>query len=81
MFFYALFFSFSLAKGENCHILDSPVYPLLAKDGDVIIGGLFSIHSGIQTPSVQYTERPEPFICIRFVIVENLELFILQEHD
>ncbi|XP_058242921.1 extracellular calcium-sensing receptor-like [Hemibagrus wyckioides] len=60
----------SLAKGENCHILDSPVYPLLAKDGDVIIGGLFSIHSGIQTTSVQYTERPEPFICIRFNLRE-----------
>ncbi|XP_053534294.1 extracellular calcium-sensing receptor-like [Ictalurus punctatus] len=53
------------AEGENCHILENPAYPLLSKDGDVIIGAIFSIH-GTQTQSLPYTEKPQPLICIRF---------------
>ncbi|XP_053534293.1 extracellular calcium-sensing receptor-like [Ictalurus punctatus] len=52
-----------LARGENCHILDNPEYPLLSKDGDVIIGAIFSIHRGTQMQSMAYTEKPQPLIC------------------
>ncbi|XP_034161199.2 extracellular calcium-sensing receptor-like [Pangasianodon hypophthalmus] len=61
---------FFLAKGENCHILGNPAYPLLAKDGDVIIGAVFSIHDGTQMQSLPYTEKPHPLICIRFNLRE-----------
>ncbi|XP_026783478.3 extracellular calcium-sensing receptor-like [Pangasianodon hypophthalmus] len=70
MFFLVLLLYFSLAKGENCHILDSPAYPLLSKDGDVIIGGLFSIHGDIKLLSLPYTEKPEPLICTSFNLRE-----------
>ncbi|XP_053478336.1 extracellular calcium-sensing receptor-like [Ictalurus furcatus] len=64
MLYLVLLLYFSLAKGENCHILGNPAYPLLSKDGDVIIGAIFSIH-GTQVQSLPYTEKPQPLICIR----------------
>ncbi|XP_026783485.1 extracellular calcium-sensing receptor-like [Pangasianodon hypophthalmus] len=60
----------NMAKGENCRILENPAYPLLAKDGDVIIGAVFSIHDGTQMQSLPYTEKPHPLICIRFNLRE-----------
>ncbi|XP_053356946.1 extracellular calcium-sensing receptor-like [Clarias gariepinus] len=62
----------SLTNGEYCHILESPEYPLLSKDGDVIIGASFSIyiHDATQMVSVAYTEEPKPLICIRFNLSE-----------
>ncbi|XP_058242925.1 extracellular calcium-sensing receptor-like [Hemibagrus wyckioides] len=59
-----------MAKGENCHILENPAYPLLSKDGDVIIGAVFSIHDGTQMQSLPYTEKPQSLICIRFNLRE-----------
>ncbi|XP_062861032.1 extracellular calcium-sensing receptor-like [Trichomycterus rosablanca] len=66
MYFHLLLLSLNLVKADNCKILDDPASPLLSKDGDVIIGGLFSIHGGIEVPSLSYTEKPPPFICTRF---------------
>lgn len=69
MLFLVLLLPLSMTRGENCHILENPTYPLLSKDGDLIIGAVFSIHSGTQVQSLQYTEKPQPLICIRFVVV------------
>lgn len=63
--------SLSLAKGENCHILEHPEDPLLSKDGDVIIGAIFSVHRCTQTQSLAYTEKPQALTCIRFVVLER----------
>ncbi|XP_053356957.1 extracellular calcium-sensing receptor-like [Clarias gariepinus] len=60
----------SQAKGENCHILESPANPLLSKDGDVIIGAIFSMHRGTQLQSLAYTEKPKPSSCIRIDLRE-----------
>ncbi|KAK2847802.1 hypothetical protein Q7C36_009484 [Tachysurus vachellii] len=70
MLFLVLLLSISMAKGENCQILENPSYPLLSKDGDVIIGAVFSIHDGTQMQSLPYTEKPQSLICIRFNLRE-----------
>ncbi|XP_062861030.1 extracellular calcium-sensing receptor [Trichomycterus rosablanca] len=47
----------------NCQMIGNPEYPLLSKDGDVIIGGAFSIHSKIILQTQSFTERPRRLIC------------------
>ncbi|XP_060780389.1 extracellular calcium-sensing receptor-like [Neoarius graeffei] len=65
MLFLVHLLTLSLAKGENCHILENPGDPLLSKDGDVIIGAIFSVRTCPQTQSLAYTVKPPPLICIR----------------
>ncbi|XP_053356956.1 extracellular calcium-sensing receptor-like [Clarias gariepinus] len=60
----------SSAKGENCHILETPASPLLSKDGDLIIGAIFSVHRGTEIQSLAYTEKPQPLTCIRIDLRE-----------
>uniref|UniRef100_A0A3P9K630 Extracellular calcium-sensing receptor-like n=1 Tax=Oryzias latipes TaxID=8090 RepID=A0A3P9K630_ORYLA len=48
---------------SDCHVLESPELPLLSKDGDMMIGGAFSIHSKIAQSSLSFTEKPTPFTC------------------
>ncbi|XP_030008325.1 extracellular calcium-sensing receptor-like [Sphaeramia orbicularis] len=48
-----------------CRILRSPEYPLLAKEGDVTIGGAFSIHTKITQPPLSFTEKPAYLTCSR----------------
>ncbi|KAM9481517.1 extracellular calcium-sensing receptor-like [Clarias gariepinus] len=70
MLFLVILLSLSLAKGENCHILENPASPLLSKDGDVIIGAIFSIHRGTEPQLQAYTEKPQPFICVSIDLSE-----------
>ncbi|XP_058481419.1 extracellular calcium-sensing receptor [Solea solea] len=51
-------------------MLRSPEFPLLSKEGDVIIGGAFSIHSHITNPPLSFTELPEPLKCSRINLRE-----------
>uniref|UniRef100_A0A8C9ZD60 Olfactory receptor C family, j1 n=1 Tax=Sander lucioperca TaxID=283035 RepID=A0A8C9ZD60_SANLU len=48
-----------------CEILGSPEFPLLSKEGDITIGGVFSIHSQISSPPLTFTDAPEPLKCSR----------------
>ncbi|XP_062329914.1 extracellular calcium-sensing receptor-like [Osmerus eperlanus] len=44
-------------------MLGSPEFPLLTKEGDVTIGGAFSIHSKITEPPLSFTDTPQPITC------------------
>ncbi|XP_044059164.1 extracellular calcium-sensing receptor-like isoform X2 [Siniperca chuatsi] len=48
-----------------CEMLGSPEYPLLSMEGDITIGGAFSIHSQISKPPLSFTDSPEPLMCSR----------------
>lgn len=63
------------AEKANCQMIGNPEYPQLSKDGDVIIGGAFSIHSKITLQTLSFTERPQRLICTRFV--DFLKIFVL----
>lgn len=74
MLFLVILLSLSLAERENGHFLENPEHSLLSKDENVIIGAVFSIYSGTQMQSLLHTEKLQPLICFRFVVVENLML-------
>ncbi|XP_026889031.2 extracellular calcium-sensing receptor-like [Electrophorus electricus] len=66
MFLYTLLFLWVFkAKGEkvNCQMIGSPEYPVLYKDGNVIIGGAFSIHTKITLQTPSFTEKPQRLTC------------------
>ncbi|KAM3615401.1 uncharacterized protein V6R79_001642 [Siganus canaliculatus] len=40
--------------------------PVLEKAGDIILGGLFSLHDMVVEPSLSFTSKPPPTQCTRF---------------
>ncbi|XP_077396319.1 extracellular calcium-sensing receptor-like [Festucalex cinctus] len=40
--------------------------PVLGKKGDIVLGGLFSLHDMVVEPSLTFTSRPPPTQCTRF---------------
>uniref|UniRef100_A0A8C7QMJ1 G-protein coupled receptors family 3 profile domain-containing protein n=1 Tax=Oncorhynchus mykiss TaxID=8022 RepID=A0A8C7QMJ1_ONCMY len=58
----------ALSKAEPeglvmCRRRGGPEYPQLAKDGDIILGGIFSFHSSWQNRELNYTQSPPPLQC------------------
>lgn len=49
-----------------CHLLRSPEHPLLSKEGDITIGGVFSIHNQISSPLLSFTDTPKSLNCSRY---------------
>jgi len=48
-------------------MMGDPKYPLFFKDGDVTIGGIFAVHRKETFPSFEFTQKPQPPSCSRFV--------------
>ncbi|KAI4815559.1 hypothetical protein KUCAC02_005701, partial [Chaenocephalus aceratus] len=40
--------------------------PVVQKKGDIILGGLFSLHDMVMEPSLSFTSKPPPAHCTRF---------------
>ncbi|NP_001103760.1 olfactory receptor CH1 [Danio rerio] len=48
---------------SNCNMIGKPENPLLSQDGDIIIGGAFSIHNKINLIIPSFTEKPHHLMC------------------
>nr|XP_055030325.1 extracellular calcium-sensing receptor-like [Misgurnus anguillicaudatus] len=53
------------SKAENaiCRLMGDPKQPLLSKDGDITIGGLFAFRIIETLPSLEFTQKPQPLSC------------------
>ncbi|KAI7802888.1 extracellular calcium-sensing receptor-like [Triplophysa rosa] len=82
---YTLLFNHLHTKAENtfCKMMGDPKYPLLYKDGDIIIGGLFAIHSKEMLPSFEFTKKPQPLSCssvnLRDFRIAQIMTFAIEE--
>uniref|UniRef100_A0A671U7G3 Extracellular calcium-sensing receptor-like n=1 Tax=Sparus aurata TaxID=8175 RepID=A0A671U7G3_SPAAU len=63
--FVYLHYYFFHDEAPFCQIRGSPEFPVLSKEGDVMIGGAFSIHSKITQPPLSFTEKPTRLKCSR----------------
>uniref|UniRef100_A0A4W4HDP3 G-protein coupled receptors family 3 profile domain-containing protein n=1 Tax=Electrophorus electricus TaxID=8005 RepID=A0A4W4HDP3_ELEEL len=52
--------SFSKSNGTACTLQGESVYPQLSKDGDIIVGGMFSFHSSWEITDLSYLVKPPP---------------------
>ena len=67
------------SKAPLCTILGSPESPLLSKEGDVTIGGAFSIHSKITQPQLSFTDTPSRLTCSRYDIPVGMAKLLSQD--
>uniref|UniRef100_A0A8C2ENF9 Olfactory receptor C family, g1 n=1 Tax=Cyprinus carpio TaxID=7962 RepID=A0A8C2ENF9_CYPCA len=70
-----LFFHQLPTKAGNtlCRMMGDPKYPLLSKDGEIIIGALFAIRSKETLPSFEFAQKPQALSCSRFVVLKALD--------
>lgn len=53
-------------QSQQCEIIPSSMsLPVLEKKGDIILGGLFSLHDMVVEPSLSFTSTPPPTQCTR----------------
>ncbi|XP_028817584.1 extracellular calcium-sensing receptor-like [Denticeps clupeoides] len=51
------------AEKPFCQVMGIPELPLLSKEGDVSIGGVFALHTKTSQLPTSFTEKPQPLIC------------------
>lgn len=49
----------------KCKMMGRPEFPLLSQEGDIIIGGAFTLHNQMSKPSLSFGEMPEDLTCSR----------------
>ncbi|KAJ8367799.1 hypothetical protein SKAU_G00078270 [Synaphobranchus kaupii] len=54
--------------GSSCRLLDTRISQRVYKEGDVVIGGMFPIHSKPPKPKLDFTQRPELLQCRGFLL-------------
>ncbi|XP_027136723.1 extracellular calcium-sensing receptor-like isoform X1 [Larimichthys crocea] len=61
--------SFSQAEEPVCRRRGDPENPPLSKDGDIMLGGIFSFHNKWKNKQDSYMHKPQPLQCYRGVKV------------
>uniref|UniRef100_A0A673M454 Extracellular calcium-sensing receptor-like n=1 Tax=Sinocyclocheilus rhinocerous TaxID=307959 RepID=A0A673M454_9TELE len=63
--------------------MGDPKHPLLSKDGEVTIGGIFAVHSKLTLSSFEFTEKPQPLSCssvnLRDFRMAQIMIFAIEE--
>ena len=57
--------SFSQAEEPECRLIGDPENPQLSKDGDILLGGIFSFHIKWKNRQHSYMQKPPPLQCTR----------------
>ena len=57
--------SFSQTEGSVCKQRGDPEMPQMSKDGDIMLGGVFSFHSSWNVRQNTYMHKPLPLQCKR----------------
>uniref|UniRef100_A0A674MBU8 Olfactory receptor C family, h1 n=1 Tax=Takifugu rubripes TaxID=31033 RepID=A0A674MBU8_TAKRU len=71
MLLFALFHgAFGAEDNLKCKMLGRPEFPLLSQEGDITIGGAFTLHSQMSKPSLSFEETPEDLTCSRINLRE-----------
>lgn len=53
-------------QSQQCNIVPrSMSLPVLEKEGNIVLGGLFSLHDMVLEPTVSFTSTPPPKQCTR----------------
>uniref|UniRef100_A0A671U8Y4 Extracellular calcium-sensing receptor-like n=1 Tax=Sparus aurata TaxID=8175 RepID=A0A671U8Y4_SPAAU len=75
--------SFSRAEESVCRQRGDPEIPQISKDGDIILGGVFSFHSSWKVIQDAYMHKPLPLQCTSFnfrgIQYAQAMLFAIQE--
>ncbi|KAE8295209.1 Extracellular calcium-sensing receptor [Larimichthys crocea] len=72
----------SIARGAEqqvCKLRGDPENPQIFKDGDIILGGIFSFHSKWKTREDTFMQKPLPLECIRGFQYTQAMLFAIEE--
>ncbi|TKS65718.1 Extracellular calcium-sensing receptor [Collichthys lucidus] len=67
------------AEQQVCKLRGNPENPQIFKDGDIILGGIFSFHSKWKTREDTFMQRPLPLECIRGFQYTQAMLFAIEE--
>lgn len=53
-------------QSQHCRVIPGSMsLPVLEKKGDIILGGLFSVHDMVVEPNLSFTFTPPPTQCMR----------------
>ncbi|XP_073706236.1 extracellular calcium-sensing receptor-like [Garra rufa] len=84
LFIFLLFHQLHTKAGNTlCQMMGDPKYPLLTKDGDIIIGALFAIRSKETVPSFEFAQKPQLLSCssvnLRDFRMAQIMIFAIEE--